>query len=94
MVGGAQELPATALPGLVGTRALAGRFLPGSCFANENKRADCRRRDRLTMPGERRLYKTGKGKAVAHRLWRCSHPPGAGLPLGLGREKPTTQRPP
>ena len=30
-----------------------------------------------TMPGERRLYKTRKGKAVAHGLWPCSHPPGA-----------------
>lgn len=33
--------------------------------------------NRRTMPGERRLYNTRKGKAVAHRLWRCCHPPGA-----------------
>jgi len=30
-----------------------------------------------TMPGERRLYKTRKGKAVVHGLWPCCHPPGA-----------------
>lgn len=29
------------------------------------------------MPGERRLYKTRKEKAVAHGLWPCSQTPGA-----------------
>jgi hypothetical protein len=33
--------------------------------------------NRRTMPGRRRQYKTRKGKAVAHRLWRCFELPGA-----------------
>ena len=41
------------------------------------------------MPGERRLYKTRKGKAVAHSLWLCSHPPDASVVRWhSGREKP------
>lgn len=43
-----------------------------------------------TMPGERRLYKTRKGKAVAHGLWPCSQTPGASaVPLASGPEKPS-----
>ena len=42
-----------------------------------------------TMPGERRLYKTRKGKAVAHGLWPCCHPPGASADRWQpGRDKP------
>src|SRR5262249_28872974 len=47
--------------------------------------------DRLIMSGVLRLYKTRKGKAVAHRLWRCFDPPGASPSLANGRRKPSNQ---
>jgi len=71
MLGGASETPANSLAGLGWHPE---RWQGDPCldhFASECERADCRRRDRLTMSGVLRLYKTRKGKAVAHRLWRC-----------------------
>lgn len=66
-----QKLPPTALPGLVGIQSVGRAILAGIIFANESARADSRRCDRLTMSGVLRLYKTLRGKAAAHRLWRC-----------------------
>jgi len=48
--------------------------------------------NRRTMPGRRRLYKTRKGKAVAHRLWRCFELPGASAVRWQRPSKAETQR--
>jgi hypothetical protein len=69
--------PASSLAGLRWHQSVGRAILAGIIFANESSEPTSRRRDRRNMPGERRLYKTCKGKAVAHRLWRCCHPPGA-----------------
>ncbi|MEZ5901671.1 MAG: hypothetical protein R3D51_19500 [Hyphomicrobiaceae bacterium] len=88
------ETPASGLAGLGWHQGVGMAILAGIIKANEAKRADSRRRDRLSMPGERRLYNTRKGKAVAHRLWRCFHTPGTSLPLAPGRGKAVSRESP
>jgi hypothetical protein len=61
----------------MGTQSDGRAILAGIILAIEANARTGRQRDRRTMPGERRPYNTRKGKAVAHRLWRCCHPPGA-----------------
>src|SRR5689334_19619667 len=56
------------LPGCAGPRALAGRSLPGSILPTRANVPIAVGATGTTMPGVRRLYKTLRGKAVAHGL--------------------------
>lgn len=69
--------PADSLAGLGWHQSVGRAILAGIKLANEKQRADAVGATGTTMPGERRLYNTRKGKAVAHGLWPCCHPPGA-----------------